>query len=418
MGKISDYTRVLAAKLADVFVVDQTDNGTTETKSATVEQIGTAIGTLQNFADLDTSNKNLVDAINEIASYTPVYGNTASGAIATFDTSLALPLQDCTIEINAVQESGTPTPSSPKLISGFTGANIKVDGKNLLKNIKTLTASTVVTLGQTSASTYETFLKKGTYTISFERVGGAPFGVFYAYDGSGGISLIASSSPDTSATFTLDHDDYYRFWIYKSGGVATTDIDNYMIEVGNQPTEYEVYNDTTTAITWQDEAGTVYGGSLKVYGNGTVKLPVTHGGILLDGSQGESAFAVTTYTDYTRVEWLGYRNIGIIDPVFMSDKFEFISGIPQEVYKIGGSSGGVRCWLCLPTTITTKAEANTWFSNNPTFVRYPLATPVEYTLTGIPPIYSIAGTNNVFGDTNGDTSVVYACSLKDYIDSQ
>ena len=45
MGKISDYTRVLAAKLADVFVVDQTDNGTTETKSATVEQMGTAIGT-------------------------------------------------------------------------------------------------------------------------------------------------------------------------------------------------------------------------------------------------------------------------------------------------------------------------------------------------------------------------------------
>ena len=79
MGKISDYTRVLAAKLADVFVVDQTDNGTTATKSATVEQIGTAIGKLQNFADLDTSNKNLVDAINEIASYTPVYNNTASG---------------------------------------------------------------------------------------------------------------------------------------------------------------------------------------------------------------------------------------------------------------------------------------------------------------------------------------------------
>ena len=46
-----------------------------------------------------------------------------------------------------------------------------------------------------------------------------------------------------------------------------------------------------------------------------------------------------------------------------------------------------------------------------------LQTPVTYQLTPTQ-ISAIVGTNNIFTDTNGDTSVVYACSLKDYIDSQ
>lgn len=419
MGKISDYTRVLVSKLTDVFACDQTDNGTTETKSATVEQVGTAIGTLQNFADLDTSNKNLVDAINEIASYTPVYGNTASGAIANFDTSLALHLQDVQIAINAVQESGTPTPSSPKAISGFTGANIYDKGVNFWNeewelgsyNTDTGNPASSNTTIRSKTTNYIAVVPNATY---FSKSGTAMVILFYDID-----KNYISSYTATDQTFvTPSNARFIRFRMASNyGKTYNNDIS---INYPATDTAYHAYNPNSKIIpiSWQDEAGTVYGGALKVYGNGTVKLPVTHDAILLDGSQGESAFAVTTYTNYTRVEWLGYRDIGILDPVFMSDKFEFISGIPQELYKIGGSSGGVRCWLCLPTTITTKAEANTWFSNNPTFVRYPLATPVEYTLTSIPPIYTLNGTNNIFGDTNGNTSVVYACSLKDYIDSQ
>jgi hypothetical protein len=41
----------------------------------------------------------------------------------------------------------------------------------------------------------------------------------------------------------------------------------------------------------------------------------------------------------------------------------------------------------------------------------------DYQITPMP-INQISGTNNVFTDTNGDTSVMYACSLKDYIDGQ
>lgn len=317
MGKISDYTRVLAAKLADVFVVDQTDNGTTETKSATVEQIGTAIGTLQTFSDLDTSNKNLVDAINEIAAYTPVYGNTASGAIATFDTSLALPLQDCTIAINAVQESGTPTPISQKAISGFTGANIHV--------------------------------------------------------------------ADDETPHVIDN---------------------------------------VTAITWQDEAGTVYGGYFRIV-NGIVKLVATHGFKTYTGASDENwaqhaVIANCFFIDnslnnaYLNNEEFNYA----ITNMFVQKGYNNIASLAYGEFCLGLGTANAQRLACKYTDVATVADWKTWLSSNNLTIKFKLATPVEYTLTGIPPITTLKGTNNIFGDTNGNTSVVYACSLKDYIDSQ
>lgn len=65
MGKISNYARVLVAKLQDVFVCDQTDNNVTTTKSVTVEQIGDAICGEQVHSDLKTDDQTIIGGINE-----------------------------------------------------------------------------------------------------------------------------------------------------------------------------------------------------------------------------------------------------------------------------------------------------------------------------------------------------------------
>lgn len=307
MGNISDYTRVLASKLADVFVVDQTDNGTTETKSATVEQIGTAIGTLQNFADLDTSNKTLVDAINEIASYTPVYGNTASGAIATFDTSLSLPLQDCTIEINGTD---------------LSGANIYTRGSNLWDE--------VWELGDLSATTGEK-TNDNTRFRSKNYIPVTPNTTIYCYTANytGRKRIAFYDSNKTylgqetgfdvmpNGTYTTPSNAFYALF-YIEGTTYGNDVS---INFPATDTAYHAYNANSniTAISWND-LGTVSEGSLDLT---TGKLTVVNG------------------------------------------------------------SMGAGVYQLIPTPITT-----------------------------------IVGTNNVFTDTNGNTSVVYACSLKDYIDSQ
>lgn len=65
MGKISNYVRVLKAKLQDVFVIDSTDSNVTTTKSVTVEQIGDAICGEQVHSDLKTDNQTIIGGINE-----------------------------------------------------------------------------------------------------------------------------------------------------------------------------------------------------------------------------------------------------------------------------------------------------------------------------------------------------------------
>ena len=443
MGKISDYTRVLAAKLADVFVVDQTDNGTTETKSATVEQIGTAIGKLQNFADLDTSNKNLVDAINEIASYTPVYGNTASGAIATFDTSLALPLQDLQIAINAVETGdGNPkSPSNPYTISGFTGSNIRVVGANLFS----LTEDTIQTDRQASlsnctktdtsvtatstANNYACFgryifLPKGNYTIKFQAtssdVGYTPTITIYR---DGNKVVRTQIQPNTPTSFTLTDDkilEVRMFVTYSNDPtIRSVTFSDIQIEKGNSVSEtYTPYVGNTTAITWQSEAGTVYGGSLDVT---TGLLTVTHGITTINDCITNRTTSYTNPVFYGAITGLKPQTASV-----KCDYFNVIAGSPSASafanassnydFAINSANTGssiqvfLRCddYTDVPTLKTNCGSA---------VVIYELAQSTQVQLTPTA-IQALQGTNNVFCDTNGNANVIFVCSLKDYIDSQ
>ena len=424
MGKISDYTRVLAAKLADVFVVDQTDNGTTATKSATVEQIGTAIGKLQNFADLDTSNKNLVDAINEIASYTPVYNNTASGSIATFDTSLALPLQDLQIDINAVQESGTPTPSSPKLISGFTGANIKVVGKNLINitdclNDYYVKSSDLSVSSIAGANVFYCDVPKNTDLVLTPDKSNRCVILGYktrpsTIAGSIGDELIVDSPVGiTSRSFNTGNNQFLAIYVNRDSANKPTQI---MLEVGTVASAYQAYNSTTTAISWQSEAGTVYGGSLDVTSG---VLTVTWGSVDM------GSLTWTYDSTYHRMKSNSIADMKKVNTartlVFMCPIYQVISdgrtiaNVPNDsIYASFDSDQKTAVWV----HDSDYSDANVFkTAMSGIYIVYPLETPVTYQLTPTQ-ISAIVGTNNVFTDTNGNTSVVYACSLKDYIEGQ
>lgn len=316
--KISELERVQSLNNGDLVEVSQEDTYSEtgySSKSAKMTDLGEkVVNGIEYTSELDTSNKKIIGAINEIASYTPVYGNTASGAIATFDTSLALPLQDCTIAINAVQESGTPTPSSPKLISGFTGANIHV----------------------------------------------------------------------------------------------ADDENPHVI-------------DNVTAISWQSEAGTVYGGSLDVT---TGVLTVDWFGVkptdlTLDGySTGSSSvcYRVNLVNNAISVSLISDKR-GAKSNMSTENTAYFGVMRPNEcdVNCFAITQAGNKIAIYDTDTTLTQAQFETKYSDM--FIIYPLATPVTYQLTPTQ-ISAIVGTNNIFTDTNGNTSVVYACSLKDYIDGQ
>jgi hypothetical protein len=312
--KISELERVQSLNNGDLVEVSQEDSYSEtgySSKSAKMTDLGEkVVNGIEYPSELNTSNKKIIGAINEIARYTPVYGNTASGAIATFDTSLALPLQDCTIAINAVQSgSGTPSPDNVRPITGFTGANIHV----------------------------------------------------------------------------------------------ADDENPHII-------------DNVTSITWQDEAGTVYGGhfdnkgnvvkTLKAYDFGDLEWSYVNGAFRVDFPDGKISGVAGT-------EAFG-----------MCEVFNFRSNTVE-------SATGVQDWNNYDFAKTSTLSASRYYfkDTNHTDVNsfktayagkkivIDLATPQTIQLTPTE-IKTILGVNNIWADTNGNTSVVYVCSLKDYIDRQ
>ena len=409
-----------------------------------------AIGVL---SSLDTSTQtSLVAAINDViatSKLNPVYGNTSSGSIATFDTSLALPLQDCTIAINAVQESGTPTPSSPKAISGFTGANIKVVGTNLIDFLSDLKSSSnglsisidnggIKFVNQPTASWADlsniinVFLPKGTYT--FSRTTSATYNVYIDVifeDSTTATMSITSGTTSRTATYNKN---IVGVKLHLSGlSTSTTYSETIYLQFekgSTASTTYNPYNpnSTTTAISWQDEAGTVYGGSLDVTSG---KLTVTHKGLSINSSSNFVSFSVGTananatfnLTD-AAIETSGVgskkgaiSSTGQENPLYWSaDRKNETPDKGNMSFAINGSGTVIRFYITENfANISTIDDFKNAFTA--TTLVYPLKTPVSYQLTPTQ-ISAIVGTNNVFTDTNGDTSVVYACSLKDYIDGQ
>ena len=354
--------------------------------------------------------------IDTLMQYIPVYGNTASGAIATFDTSLALPLQDCTIAINAVQESGTPTPSSPKAISGFTGANIRVVGSNLWDED--------VEEGYINSSGTPTANANSLRSKNFLPC--TPNTAYYCYIPEDVIGGLAVCWYDINQTFiSRDNQTYnvtspanarfFKLSLYNYKNYYPSYANNISLNYPATDTAYHAYNanSTTTAITWQDEAGTVYGGSLDVTSG---VLTVTHKKLTLDNTtvfiaSGNSAYIVLS--DFKNVSDYG---------IGKSDKYTFdtwgnVSGNVYSTFTIYKNPGWDDGRLAFNRNGETLADFTASLENNPINVIYELATPVTYQLTPTQ-ISAIVGTNNVFTDTNGNTSVMYACSLKDYIEGQ
>lgn len=131
-----------------VFPLTQDNGGSPATFKATMSQIAGKIGEGTTFANLHTTSKTLVGALNELkdgggGGSTEIIG-TASGSIATFaDGGNGIPLKSCKANIVAQQASGTPSPSNPLSITGFSSIDVSVSN-----GVDTPTVHTV-NLGQT-----------------------------------------------------------------------------------------------------------------------------------------------------------------------------------------------------------------------------------------------------------------------------
>ena len=212
----------------------------------------------------------------------------ASGAIASFETNYIDNLNELIVNITATQAgSGTPSPSNPRAISGWSSCDVVRCGKNFIKYPYAETSKTInnitftdngngtVTINSTGASATTYFnmavqadpilFKQGTYTVNQVYTSSDVQFNIYKADGT------TISTGYSERTFTLSEDAYVYYFLRINTGAIINNITVYpQVEIGSTATTYEPYNGNTDTIFLGD---TCYGGVLNVT---TGELTITH----------------------------------------------------------------------------------------------------------------------------------------------
>lgn len=315
-------------------------------------------------------------------------------------------------------------------ISGFTGANVSVVGKNLLnpssfsgRTAYTNNGDGTITVTSTDAAAWADItavpLIAGTYTIHAENYTSGNFQYATSEDSYTTATYVGNSA---SSTFTLSASGGIKVK-FGTGGASLPQTIKVQIEAGSQATLFVPYNSgsTTYPISWQSEAGTVYKGYLDVT-NGV--LTVTHGSIILNGTQ-----------TFLQVNWRPTTNtVGWLYPYSLTNNFVPLSSeVPDAIsnYMVAktyndlyGNNAGIGFYNTTgiglvvksnDTTLTTENAINTYLAANPLTVVYRLAAPQTYTISPTE-VYALLGENNIYTDTNGQVSLEYLVDTETFVD--
>lgn len=184
--------------------------------------------------------------------------------------------------------------------------------------------------------------------------------------------------------------------------------------------EYDAEADPTVTVSWQEEAGTIYGGTLDVT---TGVLTATMATKTLDDALNwskSSAGNVYYYSgNATSVPYAFKSGVAAL-----SDRFKF-NGTASSGYSSALSNGefllyysstpsSVREIAFKNESISTLDAWKTAVHDDPIQIVYELATPVTYQLTP-QQLTTLLGDNAIWADT-GDVSVQYYADTKTYVD--
>lgn len=351
---------------------------------------------------------------------------TVSGAIASFVTQRAAPIRELVVDVNPVQD-----------LHGYDAPWPPGGGKNL--------ANPTVTVGLNIASSGAEETGTAASTSDYIKVSPSTAYVFYInqsvtgvwveeYDASK-VFIIRSSTVQNEVSFTTNAStEYVRFTINYNGTsmAATQEVINSlepMLELSPKTSfstysnicpisgwtgvsvwvkpEYDTTLPATASVTWEDEAGTVYGGQLTVNEDGTGQI-VADRALNLINAESTLNINGTTAGVSTEVRYIPSPTKANGEFNFISSVFNVASG--TEVGKAIGRTASEKVFFRVPDSVTTVAEAQAWFGNNPTQICYELATPITYQLTAQQVISALQGQNVMWADctgSDGEISVTY-----------
>ena len=336
----------------------------------------------------------------------PLPEKTASGVIASFsDGADTVPVKSCKVAFGPGGGGGTP--ATPVAITGHIGMTISHAKKNLLPDKTYQRNANILRIG-TDTLDGRLSLKAGTYTLSLtsDVVIGS---LVYTIGGTSTGITFTSSGTRYYGSFTLsaDTDDIF-IHVYKSGGYTAENISDFMLEVGNTVSDYVAYSaPDTIAVSWQTEAGTVYGGELNVT-TGVLKL--THELLTLDGSEDWQRSGTYNGSFYYDTATNHIFSSGNSLCSHLVQAYPFPANYASGKFGLNGANSKfLNIWI-MPADSTVeelKTYLQTQYNNGtPVLVALELATPTEITGLTAHDIETNYADNNFYADIPDSTMIV------------
>lgn len=418
-----------------------------------------------NKVGVKTKNIYTKEEVDDIV-YNILPDDTASGSVANFITSLELPIKSLDVDVNAVQEAGTPTPETPLPISGWSEIKAVHTGKNLFDINRaqgTPIPSTLLESPRIMETNkwykgiradnyyYENYanctIENNVLTVyTFNNVN---YGVGFPISCKPNTTYILSAE-QTGCNFSVGCYDKNWNFISRLLGVTTyvnplsfttpsnaTYITivigsvvngegiarNIQLEIGSTSTDYEPYNGNEYIINL---GGTCYGGHYTQDKDGHRQFEVTHGFIQYNGLSGQAwrrASNGVFYIDGFSGDVIPYKSSYY---KCLSTRVSSTNGaLGYPKYIVSQLISNNTRFMVYDADISSDTEFNSNLENKPLELVYELATPSGYMVAPLTepiiipladgePIVTLNGTNNIYADT-GDTKVVFKCSVNDYV---
>lgn len=374
------------------------------------------------------------DTTYVVASAPAIVETTEPADVASFsDGAEGIPVNSLIADINPVQSgSGGPSPSNVRPITGWTGMNVTVAGVDALTS--SWESGAIGNFGNAGVALSYYFAANSararTSSPSYFPASVTQLTVLCDYTK---YELIARPLDANGLTMLpVDADGYNNSWhtspwtIKNTGGFAlmmrkkdNTDI---TAEEAASAGVHVVPTYTIYPISWADEAGTVYGGTLDVT-NGL--LTVTHKMVSNITVGNKLSWASTDSVsifpvDGTRpTDGVKASTTDLYAPPYYCNRFKTnsvsVGVLTNKETGISASKTSNITYLTVPVSIaSTKEEMNAWLSSNQTDIVAELENPQTYQLTP-QAVMTILGQNNIWADT-GDVEVDYCADTKLYID--
>lgn len=362
----------------------------------------------------------------------PIILDTASGSIATFpDGADGMPVADCVVQIEPVQDLHGQ--SSPYPAGG--GSNIWDEEWEL----GTINSNTGASMSSDTKIRSKNFIKC-TPETEYRYVNASYGGIVFFYSSNNESTFLSSTGNlGKNDTFTTPAScNYIKFTPLTTYG--TTYNNDISIAYPSSVTTYSPYanicpisgwtgcnvtiaptddpddpDKVVKSVSWQTEAGTVYGGELDVT---TGVLTADRVSVLLNSLEWTKEVSNPRFKSVSLQSLIklpvttGERIIVINSDTYLPSNTVFSAPTSDSTDNVTAVYSDGTLYVVDKTYYESDADAFVFARGSVQFV-YELATPVTYQLTPIE-IRTLLGQNNIFADT-GDTAVEYPADTKKYV---